>query len=105
MARKTGPNLPAETGASGGAATRRFAGGFRGVNRSARRWGPVSHYRKRMLAAPVIAGAITLAAAASAVALTIIGTEGPDRIIGSRGVDTITALGGSTPRALFELRA
>lgn len=94
MARETGPDLPAETGAFDGAATRRSAEGFRGVNRSARRWGPVSHYLKRLWAAPVIAGAITVAAAGTALALDITGTEGHDRIVGSRGVDTINALGG-----------
>src|SRR5687768_5038138 len=46
MARETGPDPPAETGASGGAATRRSAEGFRGVNRSARRWGLMSHSYK-----------------------------------------------------------
>ena len=58
----------------------------------------MSHYRKRLLAAPVIAGAITLAAAGTAVALDITGTDGPDRIIGSRGADTIHALGRPRPR-------
>jgi hypothetical protein len=44
----------------------------------------VSHYRNRLLAAPVIAGAIALAAAGTAVALDITGTDGRDRIIGPR---------------------
>src|SRR5688572_2466541 len=94
MARETGPDPPAETGASGGAATRRSAEGFRGVNRSARRSGLMSHSYKGLLAAPVIAGAIALVAAGTAVALEITGTDGPDRIIGSRTADTINALAG-----------
>ena len=52
------------------------------------------HYRKRLLAAPVVVGGMTLAAAGTAVALDITGTDGRDRIIGSRGVDTISALAG-----------
>jgi hypothetical protein len=42
----------------------------------------VSHYLKRLWAAPVIAGAIAVAAAGTAVALDITGTDGNDRIIG-----------------------
>jgi RTX calcium-binding nonapeptide repeat (4 copies) len=49
----------------------------------------VSHYLKRLYAAPVIAGVITVAAAGTAMALDITGTAGHDRIIGSRGDDTI----------------
>ena len=57
--------------------------------------------RRGLLAAPVIAGAIVLAAAGTAVALEITGTDGPDRIIGSRAADTIAALGG--PDRIFAL--
>ena len=59
------------------------------------------HYLKRLSAAPLIAGAIPVAAAGTAMALDITGTDGPDRIIGSRGVDTIAALGG--PDRVFAL--
>src|SRR5215216_7670498 len=95
MARRScderGPDRPTGTGALAGAATRRLGEGFRGVNRPARRWGPVSHCLKRLWVTPVIAAT----AAGTAVALTIGGTSGPDRIIGSRGADTIDAKGGA----------
>ena len=54
----------------------------------------MSHYRKRVLAAPVIAGAITLTAAASAVALAHYRDRGTGPDHRQSGVDTITALGG-----------
>src|SRR5215218_9395179 len=89
-----GPDRPTGTGALAGAATRRLHEGFRGVNRPARRWGPVSHCLKRLWVTPVIAVAITVATAGTAVALAITGTDGHDRITGSRAADTIDAKGG-----------
>ena len=60
-----GPRPPAVSGPRR-AATRRLRRGFRGVNRSARRWGPVSHCLKRLCVTPVIAVAITFAATGTA---------------------------------------
>src|SRR3954465_353965 len=92
---EVGPRPPGRIRSPRRAATRRLAEGFRGVNRSARRWGPVSHCLKRLCVTPVIAVAIALVAAGSAVALGITGTDGPDRIVGRRGDDTIDAKAGA----------
>src|SRR3954447_23888445 len=92
---EVGPRPPGRIRSPRSAATRRLGEGFRGVNRSARRWGPVSHCLKRLWMGPVIAAAITVATAGTAVALLISGTDGPDRIIGSRAADTIDAKGGA----------
>ena len=54
----------------------------------------MSHCFKRLWTAPLLAAAMSLVAAGSALALVITGTDGHDRIVGSRGADTIDAKGG-----------
>ena len=61
----------------------------------------MSHCLKRLWVAPLIAAAITVVTAGTAVALVITGTGGHDRITGSRAADTIDAKGG--PDAVFAL--
>jgi hypothetical protein len=57
----------------------------------------VLHCLKRFSLAPVIAIAIVALGAGTAMALTITGTDGHDRIVGSRQADTIDAKGGASP--------
>ena len=54
----------------------------------------MSHCLKRLGLTSLIAVAVMGVAAGSALALTIMGTDGHDRIVGSRGADTIDAKGG-----------